>query len=99
MRVNIEKIRECYRVFTMWLGELKSRKLPLWLYIVVFLVSALFVMVVSCSHDKLSTTALVGRTEYNGHQYLVFRTLDDKHTVTVVHDPDCICNYYDQIEE
>ena len=98
MAANIEKINSCFRALGMFLKNILTLKFPLWLYIVASLVCVLFASLVSCAHDRQATQALVGKTEYNGHSFLVFRTLDDSKTLAVVHDPDCVCHFVEPLE-
>lgn len=98
MVVLIEKIVKCLVASISYVGKVLLEKYPVWLYIVVSLAVVLLLSVFSCAEKAHSTQALVGSTEYNGHKFLVFRTLDDKHTLAVVHDPDCLCNYVEPLE-
>lgn len=69
--------------------------LPVWLYIVVFLVLALVAGLIGCNRaaqvEQMRYKVFVGPVEYNGHNYFVFRALEGG-DITVVHDPDCVCN-------
>lgn len=93
----IEKIVKCLVAFVSFVGKVLLEKYPVWLYIVVFLAAVLLFSVISCTEKRHSTQALVGFTEYNGHKFIVFRALDDNHTLAVVHDPDCLCNYVEPL--
>lgn len=94
----IEKIVTCFLAVITYIGKKLVEKYPLWLYIVVCLVCVLLFSVISCTARKQSNQALVGTTEYRGHAFLVFRTLDDSKTLAVVHDPDCPCNFVEPLD-
>jgi len=90
----MEKIKTWLTALTSFVKKLKLAKFPLWLWLVVCLVAALFTWLVSCSAMKASVdTAVVGSTNYRGHDYLVFRAQDTDATFSVVHDPDCPCHF------
>ena len=93
----IEKIVKCLVALISYIGNKLVEKYPLWLFIVVCLVAVLLFSVFSCAEKRQSTQALVGKTEYQGHYFLVFRTLDDAKTLAVVHDPDCPCNFVESL--
>lgn len=99
MVANIDKIKMCFRALGMFIKNVFTLKLPLWLCIVVGLVCVLFSLLVACSHERMSTQALVGHTEYQDHSYLVFRALDDQRTLAVVHDPDCMCKFVEVVPD
>lgn len=92
MGVNTEKIKTCFRAVGSFLGNLLTLKFPLWLYIVAFLAGVLFISLVACSVSKSECgridSAVVGYTDYHGHNYMVFYAAG---SFSVVHDPDCIC--------
>lgn len=95
MIANTEKIKICFRAVGTFLKNGLSMCIPLWLCIVAFLAAVLFGFTVSCTAAKSSVqTALVGVSEYRGHTFLVFRAMDNTNgTFSVVHDPDCRCNF------
>ena len=95
MAANIEKIKICFRAIGLFLKNLLTMQFPLWLYIVAFLVCVLFSLLVACTAQKAMSnnqSAVVGYTDYRGHNYLVFSA---NGSFSVVHDPDCVCNLID----
>lgn len=100
MDVKIEKKEEKFwHVAFTWLKSNLKEKYPVWAYIVVCLVFVLFLWLISCSAAKMSVeTAIVGSTNYRGHDYIVFRVQDHDGTFSVVHDPDCSCHFVDVID-
>lgn len=99
MAANIKKLKICFLALGTFIKSLLTMRVSVWVLLVAFLVFVLFSCVVSCSNDKSVTRAVVGSTEYNGHNYLVFRALDNHRTLAVVHDPDCVCNYIEVVPE
>lgn len=94
----IEKIVKCLVACISYVGNKLIEKYPLWLYLAASLGAVLLYSLLSCAHDHAATQALVGKTEYSGHSFLVFRTMDDKQTLAVVHDPDCVCHFVEPLE-
>lgn len=96
MVANMEKIKKSCRALLTFLGNLLTLKFPLWLFIVVYLVAVLFISLVACNVSKASgarvDSAVVGYTEYHGHNYVVFSAAG---SFSVVHDPDCVCKLVD----
>lgn len=97
MDANIQKIKACFRAVGSFLGNLLKLKFPLWLWLVAFVVAVLLTWLVSCgiSHNQDGNkidSAVVGYTEYHGHNYIVFYAAG---SFSVTHDPDCICKIID----
>lgn len=97
MLVLIEKLIKFLAALVTYIAAKLTEKYPLWLFIVVCLAAVLLFSVISCAHDKSVSRALVGKTEYQGHSYLVFKQVNDDKTLAVVHDPDCPCYYIEPL--
>lgn len=97
MLVLIEKLIKFLAALITYIAAKLTEKYPLWLFIVVFLACVLFFSVVSCEHEKSVSRALVGKTEYQGHSFLIFKQVNDNKTLAVVHDPDCPCYFVEPI--
>lgn len=95
MGANIDKLNQCFRAVRLFLANVLTLKFPLWLYIVVFLAAVLFFCVVSCSHEQSLQRVVVGHCEEQGHSYIFFRAEHEPYSLTVLHDPDCICYFLD----
>lgn len=91
MAANIEKINGCFRALGSFLANVLTLKFPIWLYIVVFLVSVLFVFLVGCAHDRSIQRVVVGHCTEAGHSYVFFRPENNPDIIAVVHDPSCEC--------
>lgn len=83
------------------LGQMLTASLPVWLYIVVFMACVLFVLQCSCSYNKqkedAKTKLFVGKTEWNGHSYVVFRAVDSG-DISILHDEDCSCYLIEDVK-
>jgi hypothetical protein len=102
MAANIEKNSNgWFRALISCVAQFLRLKFPLWLYIVAFLACVLFTLLVACTASKANVqTAIVGVTEYRGHSFLVFRAVNcDDGSISVVHDPDCECNFVDIVKD
>lgn len=100
MAANIEKIKGCFRALVSFLKNMLTLKFPLWLFIVAYLASVLFVLCVGCQHDKaMMRQCIVGSMDFKGHSYLVFTRpgASINGALDVMHDPDCICWLVDSI--
>lgn len=98
MVANIEKIKTCCHAVGSFVVNVLTLKFPLWLFIAVFLAAVLLFSAISCTRDKAITQAVVGKTEYNGHSYMVFGSVLDNRTIAVVHDPDCVCHFVESVD-
>lgn len=92
MVAHMEKLKTWFLACISWLVLGLTKKVPLWLSIVVSLAAVLLILTVSCERDKSLTRAVVGSMEYEGHFYLVFSRVNDG-SISVVHDPDCGCHF------
>lgn len=98
MAANITKLKTCFRAVGSFLGNLLTLKFPLWLFIVAYVVCVLLTWLVSCGvrqdqiDRKAVDSAVVGYTDYHGHNYIVFYSAG---SFSVTHDPDCICKLID----
>ena len=89
MLALIEKIITLLVAVITWLGNVLVKKYPLWLYIVVFLASVLFVSVVACSRSQNVLHVYCTHFDYDAHQYIA--VWNDNQCIDIMHDPDCIC--------
>lgn len=89
MGVNIEKTKECFRAFIIFVRNVLTMRYPLWLFIVVYLAAVLIGSLIACSAVKQQKSLMVAHSfDYNGHNYLAF---EFDGCTTTIHDPECIC--------
>lgn len=99
MAANIEKVNGCFRALGSFLANILTLKFPLWLYIVAFLGCVLLFLLIGCAHDKSLQRVVVGHCDEAGHSYVFFRAENDESSLTVLHDPDCICYFLNSEED
>lgn len=69
------------------------KEFPLWLFIAVCVAAVFVFSLCSCTEQKKyekDSKVIVGRVDYNGHKYLVWRGIHNDH-IDVEHDTDCEC--------
>lgn len=77
-----------------WLNTVLLKEIPVWLCIAVFVVLVFVFFLNGCAADQdvknYDNKVLAGRASYLGHDYVFFRSLDEK-DFELVHDIDCPC--------